>query len=460
MTEYPLTQAGITSCWLQRFFNDPFNPICVLLAMRTKLLLDVIDEMGHSYNLLRSIGYGWIDFGDIPGEIPGNPNDYVPPLPDIQPPTPPGPTPGPPPPTPPGPTPGAPGTGGAPAAPGTGGAPGAPGAPGTGGGGMSSPAGGGGNPGQGALGYGPGNFGPCAGEEPYPFSHFSPISCCKDMDDPSVNVHIGYETTAMNCGDIQNLTVEGADPGCTDDNYVWTLDKVQGSLDTDIGLQVLYTAPVSSAACDSPVTVSLWCQDVVVDTLIIAINPCPLSGSIGFTLTQMSIDQEQTLNAVLTNPGCDPNSITWQITSGGGTLTPTTGLTTIYKAPHTNAECANNPTIMLSCGEEPLDYLEIAVNAVTTLVNAVIWCCNCDSSWCNTNNIHHCHWIYKCNGTGIGTDVCSAHCTTMNCCANHPGQATCYDSWQHCAQLSYNVGYTDNRSPTNKTAGCCPYQLL
>jgi len=42
--------------------------------------LDVVDELGHSYDLLRAIGMGWIDFGEIPGEEIGDPDSYIPPL--------------------------------------------------------------------------------------------------------------------------------------------------------------------------------------------------------------------------------------------------------------------------------------------------------------------------------------------------------------------------------------------
>jgi len=79
MSENPLLLKGFTSGWIQRFFNEPFDPLCVMLTMRTKLLLDLIDEMGKSYNLLRMVGLGWIDFGEIPGEIPGDPDSYYPP---------------------------------------------------------------------------------------------------------------------------------------------------------------------------------------------------------------------------------------------------------------------------------------------------------------------------------------------------------------------------------------------
>jgi hypothetical protein len=80
--EKPLLRKGFEQGWIQRFNKTPFDPICVMLAMRSKLMLDVIDELGHSYDLLRSLGMGWIDFGEIPGEEPGDPDSYIPPVVD------------------------------------------------------------------------------------------------------------------------------------------------------------------------------------------------------------------------------------------------------------------------------------------------------------------------------------------------------------------------------------------
>ncbi len=75
----PLLERGLLTGWMRQFMNDPFDPICIMLAMRARLMLDLIDELGHSYNLIRAIGYGFIDFEEIPGEEPGDPGDYYPP---------------------------------------------------------------------------------------------------------------------------------------------------------------------------------------------------------------------------------------------------------------------------------------------------------------------------------------------------------------------------------------------
>lgn len=79
----PLLRKGFEQGWIQRFILLPFDPICIMLALRAKLLLDAVDEFGHSYNLIRSLGLGWIDFGDLPGEEPGDPDSYLPPGIDV-----------------------------------------------------------------------------------------------------------------------------------------------------------------------------------------------------------------------------------------------------------------------------------------------------------------------------------------------------------------------------------------
>lgn len=76
----PLLRKGFEQGWIQRFNKTPFDPICVMLALRAKMMLDVVDELGHSYDLLKSMGLGWIDFGEVKGEEPGDPDTYVPPI--------------------------------------------------------------------------------------------------------------------------------------------------------------------------------------------------------------------------------------------------------------------------------------------------------------------------------------------------------------------------------------------
>jgi hypothetical protein len=471
---HTLTMVGIYSGWLQRFFYTPFDPLCIMLAMRTKLLLDAIDEMGHSYNLLRSIGYGWIDWGDIPGEIPGNPGDYYPPAIDnpiviVPPPA--------------SSVPGSPGYfshPGAPTAPSSGspmpGAPGyvapSPGSPGYapvvapiprivspggvagarqsfgggGGGGVGGPTGSMATP-SGQL-----DQGLWTGPPGYAGSLQPTINCAWDKDDPTQHVHIGWDEAAMNCGATKTLTVEGYKPVCEADWYEWRLISTQGSLEPVVGYFSVYTAPEGGPDCETPVTVELWCEFVLCDTIDIAIRSCPASAHISFDNAQMQINQTKTLTAIADIPGCGTPEWEWAIASGDGSLSSDTGDSVVYTAPASNSNCVNNPTITLSCGGVLKDFCELAVNAVASHSyyawrEIVFDHCDCvnpnpPTYWVARGN----YTFYFCDGT-TQTGVSSSSITAGSCAA----------AW---ASLQADWSPSDMRSDPQKAAGCCPAKAL
>lgn len=478
MPKNPLLLKGFTSGWLQKFFNEPFDPLCIMLAMRSRLLLDAIDEMGKSYNLLRSISYGWVDLGEVPGEEPGNPADYYPPGLEapiiITPPAPgePGyvpPTPGEPGYVPPGP--GEPGY--VPPGPGEPGyippAPGEPGyvPPGPGEPGYVPPGGVGAIPGYGGGGVGgtTGAMAPPWGLSPTPGdlggragggAGYGGWNCCLDKDDPESYVHIGYVTLEMNCGDSQGLTVAGYKDGCLSADYTWAITQGSGSLDTSVEFMATYAAPAGGEACESPVAINLYCFGDLRSTIIITLNACPAAAHIDYADQQMLIDEEQTLSAGIDTPGCGTPVFDWAITAGGGTLSVSQGASTIYQAPHTNAECANNPTIELSCNGTLLDTLQIAVNASASYGVAALECithtcppCPTSSGYCGC-----CRRTFRCWGAPIPNGS-----TTM-CTCKWPYQGK--ENWYAgtCAANGYIDGFNDRRTPQLKTGGCCPAQLL
>jgi len=508
MADYTLTKEGFTSGWLQRFFNVPFDPICVMLSMRTKMLLDVIDELGHSYNLLRAIGYGWIDFGDIPGEDPGDPGNYFPPLhpiplPPYPPPAPPGP-PGPPMPgepdyTPPGPgepgyTPPGPGEPGyTPPGPGEpgymppSGAPGGAGGAGGGGGGSGSGgAGGGGAPGSGAFGFSPGDFGVGGIGGAAGGGGGGKIDCCANIDLPGEKIKIGYDSLTMPCGSIKSFTIEGYDHGCLEINYTWDHSPAQGTFDISNVFAPIFTAPECGAECVSEQIINLYCNSVKVDSITIVINPCPAAAHIDYTDQQMDIDEDQSLSAVIDTYGCGTPVFTWAIVSGGGTLSVTEGPETVYTSPHTNANCLLNPTIELSCNGDVLDTLTIAVNAFTDsvlayttgrgptcdLITAVSYGttqCNVPIT-CNTQSYGYSVYLkqlkdrYLCNGLPHPTpnEICASYDSAVcgsyihNCIAKRDqGQTAC-----NLSAATNCVGTIDVRTSQIKLAGCCPAALL
>jgi len=272
--EYPQLLTGLASGWIPKFFNEPFDSLCVMLAMRARLMLDVIDELGHSYNLLRAIGFGFIDFGDIPGEEPGDPGDYYPPEIDNPIEYPDGPVP---------PGPGEPGYVPGPGEegytePGT--------TPNTNiGGGPGGGAPWGGDRGPGDLGgaVGGGRTSPPIGGDP-----------CADVDDPEATITIGYTTQGMAVSETQDLSVVGNHPRWSYENYTWKISGGGGSLalkgqdppepiygpeeegyDEEAhvaAFEVTYTAPDTNAFCVKNPTIELWCGDALMASLKIAVN--------------------------------------------------------------------------------------------------------------------------------------------------------------------------------------------
>lgn len=512
----PLLNRGLTNNWIQLAIWQPFDPLNVMLAMRTKLLLDVIDEMGHSYNLLRFIGYGWIDFGDIPGEDPGNPDGggyFWPPLsgpigPTTPPPgvapggtagpsgtTGPGGTAGPAPPTPEGPTPSAPSGPGVPPGSETAGGPGPPqpgelppppsapppsgpppsippppsGAP------PAGPAGGwgagGGNPtGSGAAASGMS----CAiwdmSKPPSSVGGLGVLNCCLDKDDIYSYVHIGYATDTMLCGDIQGLTVEQYNPVCEASIFSFSTDGPGTLTNTDYG--ATYTAPAGGPTCTTPVNIKLWCHTVLVDTLIIDIYPCPAEAAIGYTSQQMSINEEQTLTAVPITPGCGTPVYTWSIISGGGSLSASSGPSVDLTAPSDNPNCLNNPTVQLACNGVPLDTVTFSVNKYTA--NNVYRVKRCENDCYLAGGYAYCALIHinqgscddvetysglLCGGGSTNQEGLCSWCESI-------GRGTCTQAKDlgNCGVAPLTGAaineYVDMRSPAQIAAGCCPAALL
>jgi len=360
----PLLLKGFTSGWINKFFTEPFDPLCVMLSMRCRVMLDLIDELGHSYNLIRKLGYGFIDFGDIPGEEPGDPGDYYPPEVD-------GPIEIPPPYIPPSDgdlLPGDPGyippsdgdllpgdPGYIPPSDGEEGyVPPAPGDPGY-------------VPGPGEEGYvppAPGDPGyiPGPGEDGYvPPAPGDPGYIPPAPGDP------GY---------VPGPGEDGyTDPGTTDN----TNDGGGGS-----GSAPTPTTPDPTAIDGGTGSGSVPSGAVG--------DPCEdkdfpdISVTIGYTTQQMAVSETQDLSVYGRNTRWSSSNYVWKITGGGGTLdvkgseplqriygpeeteyvegATLRAYVVEYTAPDTNPYCECNPIIELWCGGALMAILSIAVNAV------------------------------------------------------------------------------------------------
>jgi len=458
----PLLKKGFAQGWIQLFIEKPFDPICVILALRAKLMFEVIDELGHSYNLLRSMGLGWIAFGDIPGETPGDPGSYVPPVVDTPidgfvPPAPPADgdgdaigngngngdgealPPAPAPPAPPAlPLPPAPPAPPCPIPPGAGGGP-------TG----DAPWG---------LSFIPGITGLPAMTGPwFPGGR---RNCCMDKDDQEVFVHIGYSAASVNAGGTVELTVEGAHEECGGTYYAWSEVNSCGSIDTELGLSATYTAPATKAECPENAKIQLSCGGEVVGELEITILCDCEDAAIGYTTNQMSVDEEQTLSVANPTEGC---TYVWEITAGGGSLSAGSGLEVVYTAPSTNPYCENNPTIRLSTGGNICDVLSLAINAIEVGGAAYEERGGCVSqghgTFCgvhcpNPNCVYCCGYDHYCDGSIIaGTG------STSGCTSGQPGYWTVGNCAACADPASCNL-LTDTRTTEMKAQGCCPAALL
>ncbi|MDD2777561.1 MAG: hypothetical protein PHI16_01520 [Methanocellales archaeon] len=264
--------------------------------MRVKLMLDVIDELGHSYNLMRALGYGFIDLGDLTDEPPGDPGDYYPPALDnpIEPPpigepatqdqdvistqtprqdteaftpaaqdqnvifTP------------------------APLPDEEGYTPPAPDLP-RGFGNMGGTRGHSGFPGDSMIYIYPAGQNNPAGGDP-----------CASVENPAETVSIGYTTQSMQVNETQELEVLNYHPKWSYENYSWAILSGGGTLhvtgadppeylpgpeeegyDPEAVIRafnVTYTAPATNAECVKNPVIGLICEGNTVDTLSLGVN--------------------------------------------------------------------------------------------------------------------------------------------------------------------------------------------
>jgi len=182
-------------------------------------------------------------------------------------------------------------------------------------------------------------------------------------------------------------------------------------------------------------------------------------------------------------PCCHPEELSWELVSGGGSLSSFNGPSTLYTASDNNIDCANNPTIKLTdcCGRSASLQLAVSAtgydpsqNAVYTYTDKEENCfpdANCPGSGCVCPppvfaicNCSIVEWIYNCAGELIhGPDMCETQVsfcavegkcldTDLNRCAvpGCPYSANELESWSP----------IDGRSAEQITAGCCPALLL
>jgi len=189
-------------------------------------------------------------------------------------------------------------------------------------------------------------------------------------------------------------------------------------------------------------------------------------GEIGYTTDTMEAGASQTLSVA--NNTAAFSHYSFVIASGGGSLgeyNPATGEIE-YTAPATNAECANNPTISLSCNGTVVDTLNLGIIqngypgtlAYRKLTGYYRECYSENPvgilGWSAENPCfcYHTYALYWCGGTAYSAGDCGA-----GFYPNWTSQAVCDD----CDVYGTTVGAVyDHRSAAMKTGGCCPPAAL
>ena len=303
----------------------------------------------------------------------------------------------------------------------------------------------------------------------------------KDYDSDSqlrricLGLTMGYTKTDMVVDEQQTLYVKdsnGDTVACP--ITTWTLSGA-GSISESLGPTTVYTAPSYSEAGSDTATITLWCGGAVKDTLVISIaHSCDCLDTIQYTSLQMSVGQQQTLSA---SGAQSDECYSWAITSGGGSLSAATGKSVVYTAPSTNANCANNPTITLTCGGSVVDTVEFAVNQVPNNYAAYEFNGECEQGCRQVGVGYWCEYYYQylktkytCNGsiysgptvTVIGTSSVGCQYANYPACTNL--KANC-ENTTYCIAAggccnTYTHGFVDLRTSAQKAAGCCPAGLL
>jgi len=187
---------------------------------------------------------------------------------------------------------------------------------------------------------------------------------------------------------------------------------------------------------------------------------------IGFTTQQMSVSESQTLT--VNNP---ESGVTyrWKITAGAGSLSATTGLSTVYTAPSSNANCTNNPTISLYAnGCELCNSLTIAVNNPAVAGAAYVSYRIYHYPEASTENVCAKNMIkrlYTCANIATGLPMTIEACCLYSwTCDWGTNCSSCTDALllSQCAAIE---GYScaankDARTAEMKEQGCCPAGLL
>jgi len=198
-------------------------------------------------------------------------------------------------------------------------------------------------------------------------------------------------------------------------------------------------------------------------------------GKIYALITTMEAGASQTLSVT---GGSEYDDYYWAASTGS--LSSNEGMSVVYTAPATNPNCANNPTITLTCGGAQVDSISIAINAINAYavgyVTEVVSIGYCTIEYYPPGVINRYFWnemkvkcyALQCNGTvtlssyndNIG-GLCPAKQDPSCSCAKAYEFAVWHTGICQCGGTEAIEGkFSDCRSSYLKTNGCCPIQLM
>ena len=166
----------------------------------------------------------------------------------------------------------------------------------------------------------------------------------------------------------------------------------------------------------------------------------PVCPSISYTTTAMSVSEQQSLGITGTvYPDCFTYS--WNSTGGGSLEVAEGGLSAVYTAPESNANCDENAEIQLLVDGEVCDTLKIAINSAIGSAGKIFDHCE----FYGTNKTGCWQRTFFCDGS-IATDA------TL--------RSWFWDATSDCSSSCESLFPIDSRTATLKEEGCCPPQLL
>jgi hypothetical protein len=241
-----------------------------------------------------------------------------------------------------------------------------------------------------------------------------------------------------------------------------------------------YTAPETSVEIEDTMGVYPWTGvsgsvDTNCKTWKVKIKPKTgdCKGRVTVTAPTMAVGASQTL----TVQGWVAGEVySWSTTTGS--LDVATGNSVVYTAPASNANCASNPTITLSCGGSVVQTIEIAVNTGGTGYGYLCEITNigsCRYAYYPPGVLHSIYWegfymkrwAVQCNGTVALSGTAGplsgwCYMSSGNCSCEaayslmlwHTGDCYCI------TEAAFTSSWGDCRTPAEKNAGCCPQQLM